>query len=113
MFNVPDTSYLRLQGKQSAAAGLDVKSETCMKWDDEHHLKMLTDFQSHERKSIFLLLLEYSIHLALFFLSVSGSVEELIFHLTTGLRSQFVSFSSFDYIQQPSSWKFTASNEFQ
>lgn len=67
MFNVPDTSYLSLQGKQSAAAGFDVKSETCMKWDDEHHLKMLTDFKSHERKSIFPLLLEYSIHLAFFF----------------------------------------------
>lgn len=67
MFNAPDTSYLSLQGKQSAAAGLGVKRETCMKWDDEHHLEMLTDFQSHGRKSIFSLLLEYSIHFALFF----------------------------------------------
>lgn len=31
MFNVPGTSYLSLQEKESVAAGLDVKSETCMK----------------------------------------------------------------------------------
>lgn len=31
MFNVPGTSYRSLQEKQSAAARLDVKGETCMK----------------------------------------------------------------------------------
>lgn len=84
MVNVPNTSYLSLQGKQSAAAGLDAKSETCLKWEGEHHLH----HQSHERKSIFPLLLEYSIHLAHFFLSASGWIQELIFHPTTGLQSQ-------------------------
>lgn len=112
MFNVPDTSYLSLQEKQSVAAGLDVKSETCMKWDDEHHLEMLTDFQLHERKSIFPLLLEYSIHLALFLL-VSIVLNRRADFSSDHRSEKSIFFGSFDYFQQPSSWKFTASSEFQ
>lgn len=111
MFNVPDTTYLSLQEKHSAAAGLDVKSETCMKWGDEHHLKTLADFQLHEWKSIFPLLLEYFIHFALFFL-VSIMLNRRADFSPDHRSEKSICFSSFDYFQQPSSWKFTESCEF-
>lgn len=102
MFKVAGTGYLSLQEKQSVVAGLDVKSETCMKRYDEHCLKVLTDFQLHERKSIFPLLLEYSIDLALFFLLVVCLIEELIFY-PDHRSEKSICFSSFDYFQQPTS----------
>lgn len=82
-------------------AGLHVKSETCMKRDYKPHLKMLTDFQLHERESVFPLL-EYSIDLALLFLSVVCLIEELIFYLDHRSEKS-ICFSSFDYFQQATS----------